>query len=194
MTDRPARGTATVTVFGANDPCDGTGDYETGRAVGRTLGEMGFRVANGGYGGTMEASARGAHDAGASTVGVTCSLWASTPNRYIDEVIETRTLGKRIQTLIDLGRDGYVVLPGATGTLAELAWVWELACKGFLAETGEASAGDGATQRPIVCVGDFWRPVIDMVAAARPSAARCISLAASPVELGEYFRSAPGGL
>ena len=183
--NRPAEEPATVTVFGANDPSDGTSDYETARAVGRVLGEMGFRVANGGDGGTMEASARGARDAGARTVGVTCTLWGSAPNPYIDEVIETRTLGERIQTLIDLGRDGYVVLPGATGTLAELGWVWELACKGFL------PARDGAPTRPIACVGDFWHPMLDMIAAARPSARECIAFVPSPGDLGKHFHSAP---
>jgi len=50
---------AVVSVFGANDAREGDEAYETARAVGRKLAESGYAVANGGYGGTMEASARG---------------------------------------------------------------------------------------------------------------------------------------
>ena len=170
MTDKPV-----VTIFGANDPQPGQEAYQTALAVGETLAQMEYDIANGGYGGTMEASARGAKLHGARTIGVTCSLWTSSPNAYIDDVIETASLPERIQTLIDLGRGGYVVLPGATGTLSELAWVWELSCKGFL------------DRRPIVCVGTFWQPLIEMMAAQRPCSRPYVALAESPSKLEETF-------
>jgi predicted Rossmann-fold nucleotide-binding protein len=62
--------------------------------------------------------------------------------------------------LARLGR-AYVVLPGGTGTLAELALVWELLNKGLL--RGE---------RPLIVLGDCWRPVIDCVGRAQPDAAQ----------------------
>ena len=194
-----------VAVFGSNGAEAGGQAYERARAVGRELAEMGYAVANGGYGGTMEASARGAKEAGGATIGVTCSLWSTSANRYIDEVIVTRSLPERIETLIALGRCGYVVLPGATGTLAELAWVWELACKGFLENMRDTANSHGVAKmpqavvaqevtkmpkRPIVCMGRFWRPVIEMMVAARPASGACVSLADSPAELQKYFAPA----
>ncbi len=192
---RDADQLSTVCVFGANDPADGSSDYESAREVGRILAEMGYRVANGGYGGTMEASARGAKEAGGATLGVTCSLWKSSPNSYVDEVIRTHSLNERIQTLIDLGSGGYVVLPGATGTLAELAWVWELACKGFLKSNLklglelELKPKPDIAAPPIVCVGEFWRPLVEMMASSRPKAAKFVTLIARPDELRNCFQS-----
>jgi len=166
-----------VAVFGANDPRPGDEAYELARGVGRKLAELGRVVVNGGYGGTMEASARGAKEAGGATVGVTCGVWRSRANEFIDEAIVTSSLPERIGKLIELGTGGYVVLPGATGTLAEFAWVWELASKGLL----------GGPARPIVCMTDFWRPLVEMMVAQRPASADHIAFAAAPAELVSTF-------
>ncbi|MCD6304110.1 MAG: LOG family protein [Planctomycetes bacterium] len=160
-----------ITVFGSGEVAPGQEVYELALRVGRRLAELGYDLANGGYGGTMEASARGAAEAGGRTTGVTCSLWSAQPNRYIDRVVVTAGLAERLLTLSDLGRGGYVVLPGATGTLVELAWVWENICKGFM------------PPRPLVCVGRFWRPVIEAMTAARPRSNRYVRSIDSPDEL-----------
>ncbi len=169
-----------VTVFGASDPVEGSAPYETARAVGQKLAELGYTVANGGYGGTMTASARGAKDAGGKTIGVICSIWPSKPNRHIDTVVVTDSHWHRVQKLIELGNCGYVVLPGATGTLVELATVWELMYKGLL------------DRRPLVCVGAFWRPLIETMASSGAAVADFVTLAASEEDLGGMF-GGPGG-
>ena len=167
-----------VTVFGAGAPREGEEAYAVARAVGRRLGELGYAVANGGYAGTMEASARGAKEAGSTTIGVTCAIWRSEPNAYIDRVIRTGALPERLATLIDLGTAGYVVLPGATGTLLELAAVWEQQLKGIL------------PRRPIACVGGFWRPLVEMMASARADSRLLVDLLGSPEDLGRCFTPA----
>ncbi len=166
-----------VTVFGASGVSEGSEPYETARAVGRKLAEMGYAVANGGYGGTMTASARGAKEAGGKTIGVTCSIWPSKPNQHIDRVVVTDSHWQRVQKLIELGRCGYVALPGATGTLVELATVWELMCKGLL------------DRRPLVCVGGFWRPLVEMMASAGAGMADLVTLAPCADDLGAVFRA-----
>ena len=163
-----------VSVFGSSGVSGSDAAYEQARAVGRTLAELGYCVANGGYGGTMEASARGAKDAGGKTIGVVCSIWSRRPNQYIDRRVETDNLRRRLETLIELGQAGYVVLPGATGTLTELAMVWEMTCKGIL------------PLRPIVCVGAFWRPLMDMMSAQHAPDGVAVAVA-SAGELGQYF-------
>ena len=168
-----------VTVFGASDPVEGSQQYATARAVGRKLAEMGYAVANGGYGGTMDASARGAKEAGGKTIAVTCSLWASKPNRYIDTVLVADSHWRRVNKLIELGNCGYVVLPGATGTLVELATVWELMCKGLL------------DRRPLVCVGGFWRPLIEMMASAGAGITGFVTVVSCADDLDAVF---PGSL
>lgn len=169
-----------VAVFGANNPLPGQDSYELARAVGRMLGELGCTVANGGYLGTMEASARGAKEAGARTIGVTCKLWAGEPNAYIDCHLQSEDLYDRVRKLVELAQGGYVVLGGATGTLVELALVWELQAKGFL------------SRRPIVCVGSFWRPLVEMMAREKPRVVEYISVVQSPAELRRYFKPSAG--
>jgi uncharacterized protein (TIGR00725 family) len=164
-----------VTVFGSAEALVGSEQYELARAVGHVLACQVYGLSNGGYGGTMEASARGAKEAGGLTVGVTCSKWKSRPNAYIDRVEQTCDLPGRLDKLISLGSGGYVVLPGATGTLVELAMVWELMAKRFLPVV------------PIVCVGEFWRPVVDLMASARAGIERAISIVDTPQELRTIF-------
>ena len=164
-----------VAVFGANDAVEGTAEYDLAMGVGVELAGLGYTVANGGYGGTMAASARGAKAAGGTTIGVVCSIWKSSPNVHIDRVVHTDSLSRRIDALIRLGSAGYVVLPGATGTLVELATVWEWTAKGLL------------DRRPIVCVGRFWQGLIETMAAARPSCGQLVTLAELPEDLRTIF-------
>jgi uncharacterized protein (TIGR00730 family) len=143
----------TVTIFGSSLPGEGTEIYQQAQYLGRRLAEAGFAVCNGGYAGLMEASARGARESGGHTIGVTCSIWTSTPNRWIAEEVRTPTFMERLQTLIERG-DAYIVLPGGTGTLAELALVWEMMNKSSLSQ----SVGG---RKPLVVMAPYWQPVIE---------------------------------
>ena len=129
--------------------------FEIAQSLGRLLAENGFTIANGGYGGTMLAGAKGAAEAGGKVIGVTCTAFGrSNTNKFISEEISTASLEQRLGKLIELG-DAYIVLPGGTGTLLELADVWEHKNKGF------ANA-----DKPIILIGAFWRPLLEMMAAA----------------------------
>ncbi len=138
----------TVTIFGSSRPNFGEVEYQTAYELGRLLAQSGFTVCNGGYGGTMEASARGASEAGGKTIGVVCERFGTKANQFIQETIMTKTHSERLHKLIELG-DAYVVLKGSTGTLVELALVWEYMNKSLLKE------------KPIILVGDFWKPIIE---------------------------------
>src|SRR5690348_570553 len=100
-----------VTVFGSSLPAPESVAYADARRLGRLLAESGFGVANGGYAGLMEASARGAREAGGHTIGVTCMIWPQAANPWIVEEVRTNSFPERIMKLINLG-DAYVVLPG----------------------------------------------------------------------------------
>lgn len=148
-----------VTVFGSSaiEPLEEV--YQIALELGRTIAELGLTLCNGGYGGTMEAAARGALEAGGHTIGVTCTRFGrGGANAYIRQEIPTFDLFQRLQMLIRLGR-AYVVLPGGTGTLVELALVWELLNKGLL-----------RSERPLIVLGDAWQPVIDCIRQAQPTA------------------------
>jgi len=138
-----------VTVFGSSRPSEGDEEYRLAYEVGKNLALNSFIVCNGGYGGIMEASSRGAKEAGGKTIGVTFkNNFKKSANRWIDEEIFQPTLVERMMKLVELG-NAYVVFKGGTGTLLELATVWEFINKGLLKE------------KPIVIIGDFWNGVIE---------------------------------
>lgn len=141
---------STVTIFGSAFAQEGSDDYTTAYELGKKLAEAGYRVCNGGYGGTMEASARGAKDAGGKTIGVVTEVFGTEANRYIDEKIVVKTHVERLLKLIELG-NAYIVLRGGTGTLVELAMVWEYLNKMMLPE------------KPFIVVGNFWKKVIETI-------------------------------
>jgi uncharacterized protein (TIGR00730 family) len=140
----------TVTIFGSSLPRENDSNYIIAYECGKYLGEAGFTVCNGGYGGTMEAAAKGARSAGGSTIGVTMTDWSRQPNQWIQREVKTATLVDRLMKLVELG-DAYVILPGGTGTLLEFAFVLELINKSVIA------------RKPIVALGGFWRGVLEVL-------------------------------
>ena len=165
-----------ITVFGTGRARPGDSAYELAYETGKMLAQAGFTIANGGYGGTMLAAAKAAAEAGGEIIGVTCaSFKAGTANEYITREIVADSLDERLDTLIKLGQ-GYVVLPGGTGTLLELAKVWELKNKGFL----EAN-------KPIILVGGFWKPLVDLIASDDPDSIRYVKQADRPGQIVELI-------
>ena len=118
--------------------------------LGRMLGENGFDVISGGFGGTMEDVSKGAKDAGGKTIGVTYYKWQDVkykkPNKYIDEEIRTKDIFERIDVMMK-NADAFIVLPGGTGTLLELAACLEHVNKGL------------SKPKPIIALGNFWKPI-----------------------------------
>lgn len=137
-----------ITLFGSSRPKPGTPDYFLAYRMGALLAEAHFTICNGGYGGTMEAVARGAKEKGGRTIGVTLSKPGLHANPYIDRVEEEKTLLARLERLVTLG-DGYLVLKGGTGTLLEVSLVLEYSYKKFL------------SPKPMVFLGSFWKKVVE---------------------------------
>lgn len=158
-----------ISIFGTSKASPDSAAYKTAYELGKQLAQAGLAIANGGYGGTMLASAEAASKAGGEVIGVTCTAFKrGRANEYVGREISTNSLNERLNKLVELG-DGYVVLPGGTGTLLELAAVWELKNKGFL---------DGG--KPIILLGEFWRPIVSLMAAEDAQSADCIEIAANP--------------
>jgi uncharacterized protein (TIGR00725 family) len=139
-----------ITVFGSSRPQEGDADYDAARALGRALTAAGFAVCSGGYGGVMEGVSRGAKEAGGRTLGVTADFFAARANRWVDEEVRVATWQARLFELIRRG-DGYVACKGGTGTLVELAVVWEMLNKRVMAG------------KPFAVLGEFWQPILERV-------------------------------
>jgi uncharacterized protein (TIGR00730 family) len=166
-----------VTIFGTGNAVPEDKAYKLAFETGSLLAEAGFTIANGGYGGSMFAAAQGAAKAGGKTIGVTCRKFAAKPNKFISREITTDSLEQRLDTLVKLGQ-AYVVLPGATGTLLELAMVWELKNKGFV-----------KPEKPIILLGGFWKPLLETIVDEEPKVRQCIRIADSPEQVRDILVS-----
>jgi uncharacterized protein (TIGR00730 family) len=147
MSDSP-RGKA-VAVFGSSEPAPESAAWRTAYDVGRLLAQTGFVVVNGGYGGVMEASARGAREAGGRTVGVTTAALTirGAANPWIETERRESDLFERTRGLIEEAA-GFVILPGRSGTLAELGFVWALHKAGLLGG------------KPVQMIGQVWEELL----------------------------------
>jgi uncharacterized protein (TIGR00725 family) len=139
-----------VTVFGSSRPRRSETQYSVAQELGGELARQHFIICSGGYGGTMEAVSRGAQEAGGCTVGITARFFKARANQFIDQEIRKKSWQERLFALIARG-DAFVACPGGTGTLVELAVVWEMLNKKVI------------SGKPLVVLGEFWHPIIDRV-------------------------------
>jgi uncharacterized protein (TIGR00730 family) len=187
MSARPDRREKIITVFGSSRPLESDADYGEARELGKRLAGRGFAVCSGGYGGVMEAVSRGAKEAGGRTYGVTAEFFAPKANEWVDTEVRVKTWEERLFELIRLA-DGFVACKGGTGTLVELAVVWEMLNKAVI------------ENRPFAVLGDFWEPVLERVRVvereAHPSGeapkwgearGRLVFRAGTPEEAAEYL-------
>lgn len=144
-----------IAVFGSGEPRPGEDAYEQARHAGELLARSGWAVLNGGYGGVMEASSRGAREAGGRALGVTVAAFSgrSPANPWLSSVTQEEDLFTRTRALV-VGASGFLVLPGKAGTLAELTFLWALRRARLL--------GD----RPTVLCGDHWPAVLQTLTGA----------------------------
>lgn len=139
-----------ITVFGSSRPHEGDPHYAIAQGLGAALAVQGFVVCSGGYGGVMEAVSRGAKEVGGRTLAVTAEFFRARANRWVDEEVRVATWQERLFELVRIA-SGYVACPGGTGTLVELAVVWEMINKRVMRE------------KPFVAFGEFWQPIIERV-------------------------------
>jgi hypothetical protein len=138
--DRPC-----VTVFGSARFKPTHPYYEMARQLGRALAKAGFAVMTGGGPGVMEATNRGAKEAGGLSIGCNIKLpLEQKPNRYVDRFVEFDHFFVRKVMLVKYS-SAFVLMPGGFGTLDEIFEALTLM------QTGK-------TERfPIVVMGSrFW--------------------------------------
>lgn len=135
-----------IAVFGSSGITQESEAAHIAERAGHLLATAGFVVCNGGYMGAMEACSRGAFATGGKIIGVTCEAFRDrSPNPYLTEEISTPDLNERIATLMRIS-DGYIVLDGMIGTLAELFLAWNLV---YMGDT-----------KPLLVVGEPLRKTI----------------------------------
>jgi hypothetical protein len=109
-----------VTVFGSARFKQNHPYYKLARQVGNELARRGFATLTGGGPGIMEATNRGAHEAGGVSYGLNIILpHEQSINPYVDKSIEFRYFFVRKVMLVKYSC-AFIVMPGGLGTLDEL--------------------------------------------------------------------------
>jgi uncharacterized protein (TIGR00730 family) len=145
-----------VAVFGSSQTREDEPAYREAERLGRSLGLMGFDVANGGYGGSMGAVSAGARAAGARVLGVTApAVFPSRAggNPHLTEETQAETIAERIAMLVNMA-DATIALPGSLGTAAELIVAWNDNFVNSLA---------GGPFRPQIAVGPAWDELVGLL-------------------------------
>jgi uncharacterized protein (TIGR00730 family) len=143
----------TIAVFGSSRRAEESDLYAEAYALGRLLAGEGYAVLSGGYNGSMAAVSRGAREAGGRVIGITCALFDPLPpNPWLTEEVKTPGLIERLALMMDRS-DGFIAVRGGIGTLSEVTLAWSLL---------QTRSLQG---RPLVLLGDGWRPVVDALCA-----------------------------
>lgn len=136
-----------VGVFGSALTAEGSEDYRRAREAGRLIAESGWDLLCGGYGGSMEAVARGCAEAGGKAHGIGLEYFTAPSNRHLESFRRTPTLGGRLDRFAS-ECDLFLALPGGIGTAAEVMFVWDLA------KTGQIR------NKPIILYGRGWKNLL----------------------------------
>jgi uncharacterized protein (TIGR00730 family) len=146
-----------VTIFGWSQSQPGEEVYEAARDVARLLAGQGLTVVSGGFGGEMEAAARGAKEGGGKAIGVTFYPKLATKfeagkqaSSYLDQEIVTGNYLERTLKLIALG-DAFICFNGGTGTISEWGMAWGLARIYY------------GRHKPLIMYGTFWKDIVRVI-------------------------------
>lgn len=118
--DELATITRGVSIFGSARTREDEPYYIAARETARQLGEAGFEIITGGGPGIMEAANRGAHDAGAVSVGCNIELpFEQMPNPYLTKSLSFKYFMVR-KTMFIKYSNAYIIFPGGFGTMDEV--------------------------------------------------------------------------
>src|SRR6266480_4430638 len=145
MTDTSER---IITIFGGSKCGEESPEYAEAKALAARLASAGFTICTGGYLGVMEAASRGAREMGGRVFGIVMNQFKHEPNRYLTDKVATDHFYERLQNLITRSV-GFVAFKGGMGTVTEISLVWNKLTTNVIGK------------RPLVLVGECWKPVVE---------------------------------
>lgn len=139
-----------VSMFGSARIKPGSPYYELARKTAHDLGKAGFQILTGGGPGAMEASNRGAHEAGALSIGLNIRLpFEAHINPYVD-INETFNFFFVRKVMLVKYAHAFIIFPGGYGTLDEMFEALTLI------QTGKVS------NFPVILMGKkYWAKLIE---------------------------------
>lgn len=140
-----------ATFFGSVRTKPGERYYDEAVALAGVLAKQGFAVISGGSAGIMEASNKGAHDAGGASIGLNIRLdTKQASNAYLTDSFMFHHFFVR-KVMLAFASEVYVYFPGGYGTLDEFSEIITLV------QTKKIKPV------PIVLYGkDYWDPIVEL--------------------------------
>ncbi|HHJ63790.1 MAG TPA: TIGR00730 family Rossman fold protein [Aquifex aeolicus] len=141
-----------VTFFGSSRSREQDKYYRLAYETAFNLGKLGYTIITGGGPGIMEAANRGAHDSGATSVGLNIEIPTEQhPNRYQNLSLRFNYFFVRKVMLLKYSL-AYVIFPGGFGTMDELFEALTLI------QTGKSY------RFPLILVGgEYWKPLLEFM-------------------------------
>ena len=110
-----------VTVFGSSVLPETNPYYNKARELAAKISKLGYVIVTGGGGGIMEASNRGAFEAGGKSIGLNIKLpHEQNPNPYLTDYHQFHYFFSR-KVALTFAAEAYIFFPGGYGTLNELS-------------------------------------------------------------------------
>ncbi|OLS16905.1 MAG: LOG family protein ORF6 in fasciation locus [Candidatus Heimdallarchaeota archaeon LC_3] len=140
-----------ITVFGSSTCNENSKLYVLASNIGEIIAKNGYTTASGGYTCVMSGIAKGSTKNGGRSIGITTDEITSVkPSKYLTEEFREYTLMSRLEILINIS-DAFVVLPGSSGTLTELALVWDKQKLGLI------------PVKPCYLIGKTWHKIFNII-------------------------------
>lgn len=140
-----------ISIMGSSSNGEDTPLFSTAFNIGKIIAEHNITVANGGYTGIMDTTAKGSQSVGGKAIGITTDeITKHPPSKYLTEEFREPTLSTRMQQLISIA-DYFLILPGSTGTLTELALIWDMMKLDLL------------PIKPIILFSDKWNKIFNLM-------------------------------
>ena len=140
-----------ITIFGSSTCNENSELYNIANRVGSILASKGYTTASGGYTCIMDGISKGSIEKRGRSIGITTDeITAVKASKYLTEEFREYSLMSRLELMINLG-EAYVFLPGSTGTLTELALVWDKQKLGLI------------PLKPSYLIGEMWHEVFHIM-------------------------------
>ncbi|MDX8405142.1 MAG: LOG family protein [Mariprofundus sp.] len=139
-----------LAAFGASRADAQSAQYRDVQKLAQRIAEAGWNGITGGHEGMMAAFSRGIQAGGGHIRGITLECFPTPPDNSFSEEIRAADFFARLSHMIERA-DGWLVLPGGLGTLAELAMTWDLLAIRVL------------EPRPLLLYGEMWEPVVEVL-------------------------------
>ncbi|MGQ9820010.1 MAG: SLOG cluster 4 domain-containing protein [Candidatus Kapaibacteriales bacterium] len=131
-----------ITIFGDGNCSTDSLRYKLAFEVGAILGRQGISIVNGGYGGVMEASFKGASNYAVERIAIVTTEFKKPISQFATKIINTQSYLERLEKLIKEG-EMYIFFEGGSGTLLEI-FAYTALLKRQL------------SNKKAICIGQLW--------------------------------------